>query len=232
MHYAEIAIDRIIPATPADGAAWQPFRIVHISRPIDGLVTIEAQHVSYALAATVALPVDITSKFAQAAFDAIKAQAKPETPFTFSSPVQNSLAAHYVLQQPVSLRAAIGGMEGSILDLYGGELEWNRWNVNLWSARGSDSGVTIEYGKNMTAITADTDARSLVTGAIAFAKKYDEVRVGAPAYSSNADLYAYKHMKILDLSGDSDELPTVAELTAAAQQYVAASSVGKLATTI
>lgn len=231
LHYAEIAIDRIILATPADGADAQPFRIVHISRPIDGLVTIEAQHVSYALASTVALPVDITSKYAQAAFDAIKAQAKPETPFTFNSPVQNSLAAHYVLQQPVSLRAAIGGMEGSILDLYGGELEWNRWNVNLWSARGSDSGVTIEYGKNMMAITADTDARSLVTGAIAFAKKDDEVRCGEPAYAENADLYAYRHMAILDLSSD-DSFPTVAELTAAAQQYVAASSVGKLATTI
>lgn len=231
LHYADIDVDRIILATPADGADAQPFRIVHISRPIDGIVSIEAQHVSYALAATVALPVDVTSKSAQLAFNAIKEQSKPATTFTFYSSVQKQLAARFTLQQPVSLRAAIGGMEGSVLDLYGGELEWDRWRVNLWESRGSDSGVTIEYGKNMTAITADTDARSIVTGAIAFAKNADEVRCGEPAYAATANLYAHKHMTLIDLSS-ADPFPTVAELTAAAQQYVAASSVGQLATTI
>lgn len=233
LHYSAIAIDRIILATPSDGATPQPFRIVHISRPIDGLVTIEAQHLSYETASTIVTPLDITSKYSQDAFDALESHTVPPLAnFTFYGFAENATPAHFSIKQPTSLRSAIGGMEGSVLDLYGGELAYDKWEIKLVDARGSDSGVTIEYGKNMTAITADTDARSLITGAIAFAKKNDEVRVGAPAYSSNADLYAYKRMKILDLSGDADELPTVSQLTAAAQQYVAASSVGKLETTI
>ena len=231
LHYKELSVDRIILARPADGVKAQPFRIVYISRPIDGLVTIEAQHVSYQLASTIVLPVDITSKYAQEAMDALKAHAEPETSFSFVSAIARASAVNYAIKKPTSIRSAIGGTEGSLIDTFGGELEWDQWTVKLLSARGADSGVTIEYGKNMTAITAETDARNLITGALAFAEKDGEVRCGAPAYSQHYPLYADKHMTLLDLSSN-DPFPTVAELTAAAQQYVSASNIGQLATTI
>lgn len=231
LHHEELSIDRIILARPADGVKVQPFRIVHISRPIDGLVTVEAQHVSYQLASTITLPVDVTSKYAQEAMDALKANATPAMQFSLISAIQRASAEHYVIKKPTSIRNAIGGFEGSLLDVFGGELEWDQWTVKLLSARGVDSGVTIEYGKNMTAITADTDARNLITGALAFAEKDGVVRCGEPAYSQYYPLYADKHMTLLDLSSN-DPFPTVSELTAAAQQYVSASNIGQLATTI
>lgn len=47
----------------------------------------------------------------------------------------------------MSIRACLGGTEGSVLDVWGGEYEWDMFDVILHSKRGKDNGVVIEYGK-------------------------------------------------------------------------------------
>ena len=43
----EIKYSRIIYATPADGKRPQPFRIYRITKPLSGVVEIDAEHISY-----------------------------------------------------------------------------------------------------------------------------------------------------------------------------------------
>lgn len=57
----------------------------------------------------------------------------------------------------MSVRAVLGGTEGSVLDVWGGEYEWDMFDVILHSKRGKDNGVVIEYGKNLTDVEQDND---------------------------------------------------------------------------
>ena len=48
-YYDEIKLASVILAQPGDGREAQPFSIYKISRPIRGIVTVYAQHISYQL---------------------------------------------------------------------------------------------------------------------------------------------------------------------------------------
>ena len=49
IHYADIALSCLIFATPSDGKDPEPFRIYKISRPLNGRITVNAEHISYQL---------------------------------------------------------------------------------------------------------------------------------------------------------------------------------------
>ena len=51
MNYSEIKRERIIKAKPSDTGSPQAFRIYRVTTPINGIVKIYAQHISYDLAA-------------------------------------------------------------------------------------------------------------------------------------------------------------------------------------
>ena len=55
-HYGLITKECIIKAKPNDNAADQAFRIYRITKPLNGIVTIYGQHISYDLANVPVLP--------------------------------------------------------------------------------------------------------------------------------------------------------------------------------
>ena len=69
--------------------------------------------------------------------------------------------------EPSSIRSRLGGTRGSILDTYGGEYEWDGYTIKLHSERGSDKGVTLRYGKNITDITQEENIENTITISIA-----------------------------------------------------------------
>lgn len=70
----------------------------------------------------------------------------------------------------VSARAALGGVSGSVLDVYGGEYEFDNHTIKLHKARGKDRGVRIAYGRNMTELKCDIDMDSAYTGIYGYVK--------------------------------------------------------------
>ena len=56
VHYSDIVNEAIICAIPADGEDAQPFRIYKISRPINGKISVYAEHLSYQLSHIVVMP--------------------------------------------------------------------------------------------------------------------------------------------------------------------------------
>lgn len=160
-HYSDIALDTIILAQPADGKDPQPFQVYKISTPINDIVTISAQHISYRLSFIPVAP--LTTTGASSTLNGLKTNSIVEHPFAVWTDIDNT-TSKYSRLYPSSFRECIGGTEGSFLDVFGGEIEWDKFNVNLRLHRGSDKGVRISYSKNLTDFKNEEDNNGVITG--------------------------------------------------------------------
>lgn len=232
VHYVDIVESRIILAVPFDGGQAQPFMIYKISRPINGIVTINAQHISYILSGVVVTPFTATTP--QQALSLLKQKSVGDNPFNFTSDVTSS--GSMTVENPTAARSVLAGQSGSILDTWKtGEYEFNRFDVAFRSRRGSDNGVTLRYGKNITDLTSALDMTNVYTGIVPYSGNGEE-RIMLPevaVYSSHAGDYPYKILKPVDFTNDFTEAPpTVEQLRAAAQSYVTSNAGWKLKNTI
>ena len=82
-HYGLITKECIIKAKPNDTAADQAFRIYRITKPLNGIVTIYGQHISYDLANVPVLPfrrrVALLSSFSRSSLPEIHASRAGRT---------------------------------------------------------------------------------------------------------------------------------------------------------
>lgn len=218
-YYKEIEEERIIVAQPRPGASGQPFRVWNITRPLNGVVTVYARHISYELNKIVAMP--FTAESCAAAFVAMKSAAATTCQFEFWT--DKVVSATMNVRQPSEMRGLLGGQQGSILDVYGaGEYEFDGYTVKLWQNRGVESGVTIRYGKNLTALSDSTDTTNVYTGIVPFyhSELATVVLPERVVWGEHRDDYPYAMTKVVDFSSDFETPPSVAQLRTAAQNYI------------
>ncbi len=224
---ADLVIDRYVKAKPNASAANQFFHIRKVSKPINGMFTVSCEHISYALSGY-PVPTVSASGNAQVAINAILTAAKnqlgKDTGFSVAT-TDITLSSSIALTN-VSARAALGGVSGSVLDVYGGEYEFDNHTIKLHKARGKDRGVRIAYGRNMTELKCDIDMDSAYTGIYGYVK------------NDNVDLHSYKavtnssgiNAKTLirdfssDFSGGDSEI-TQSGLDSAVSAYAAANDI-------
>ena len=163
-HYGLITKECIIKAKPNDTAADQAFRIYRITKPLNGIVTIYGQHISYDLANVPVLPFSTESRSPQLILSQLLAG---DTRFTGRTDYSDAKA--FSVTQPKSVRACLGGTEGSMLSKWHGEFEWDNFTVKFHSHRGQKTGVVIEYGKNLTALEQDEDNSGVYTALLPYA---------------------------------------------------------------
>jgi len=163
-HYGLITKECIIKAKPNDTAADQAFRIYRITKPLNGIVTIYGQHISYDLANVPVLPFSTESRSPQRILSQLLAG---DTRFTGWTDYSDAKA--FSVTQPKSVRACLGGTEGSMLSKWYGEFEWDNFTVKFHSHRGRKTGVVIEYGKNLTAMEQDEDNSGVYTALLPYA---------------------------------------------------------------
>lgn len=242
-HYADIQKRRIIFCKPNPYDDPQPFRIYAITKPINGVVTIHAAHLSYDTSGSIVklFPADAGS--ASAAMSYLKAYSIPSTPFTFFTNVGTS--GTMSVPKPASIRSLLGGSDGSLLDIFGGEYLFDKWNISLLSSRGENRGVTIRYGKNMTDLSQEENDTDFYTAVYPY--WYSEAEDGGlVTLTENNGIVngpgTYDFVKIypLDLSGEdfsktstddegnevTIEKPTAEELLAAANRYIVNNKIG------
>ena len=230
IHFSDIAHSRIIYAQPADGKSKQPFRIYYISKPIDGISEIKAEHISYQLSHIPLKPFEASS--VGEALAGLKVNAAEACPFTFWT--DKTTVASFKVTAPESIRAKLGGEEGSILDAYGGEYEFDGYTVKLHNARGQNRNVTLRYGKNITDIHQEENIANTYTGVMPYwagasENSEEEEIVCLPEYvihSANASNFPYQRTIALDLSGEFEEKPTVEQLRTRARAYMTANAIG------
>ena len=170
--FSELKNERLIKAKPNDTSKEQLFRIYRITTPINGIVTIYAQHISYDLSNIAELV--WSSAMISPSLAMSRLFTKTATTHNFKCSTDFSTAKPFSVSKPKSVRACLGGSEGSMLDLWGGEYEWDNFNVILHSKRGKDNGVVIEYGKNLTDMEQDNDFTDVYTDILPYAVFSDE----------------------------------------------------------
>ena len=165
--YKELATERIVKAKPNDTASDQAFRIYRIATPINGEVTVYAQHISYDLSNVAALQWSDANISAPLAME--KVFSNTATPHNFTCQTDYSSAKPFSVAKPQSVRACLGGVAGSFLDLWGGEYEWDNFKVIHHQGRGQHTGVVIEYGKNLTDLEHDNENTDVYTDLLPYA---------------------------------------------------------------
>lgn len=156
-----ITEDAVIKAKPNDKDDDQLFRIYKSGKPIGGVNTYYAEHISYELNMNPVCRPKISGKNAQEAITQLLEEAVVENNYTAWSDIttRNSTQIDDVL----SVRNILGGTEGSILDVWGGEYQFDNFTVKLHKSRGSDTGATIRYGKNLISAEQERNIGDVIT---------------------------------------------------------------------
>lgn len=222
MNYDRIKCGRIIAVEHDETNDVQPFDIVGYSRPINGVVTFHAVHISYRQTALTVSGTNIQSL--SDAFTLL-GTSDPANPFVYWTDKTSSGYLGAGDGVPHSVRQVLGGMEGSILDAYGGEYEWDKWTVRLWDSRGSLRNFTIRYGVNLTNYEEELDYSNTYTSVIPYwvgqdndgndvIVKGDMVSASYPSFNGTGRCIP------LDLSEKYETKPTKATLETAGLAYI------------
>lgn len=214
--YDEIKQRSIIFAKPSPAQSEQPFRVYRITKPLNKVVTIYAAHISYDLSG---IPVtNFTSQSVQAALTALTTSSVISNPFTFWSDKTNSGVME--IETPTPCRTILS----NILDVYGGEYEFDKYTVKLHSQRGFDNGVSIKYGKNLTDLEQDENCSNVYTGVLPYWTGNETTVSGSVVNAPGT--YDFTRILPVDFTSDFEEQPSTTQLDNAATNYISANNIG------
>lgn len=209
--FNDIRIGRIIGVTHDDSGDIQPFDIVSFERPIDGVVTFHAVHISYRQSYHTVTGKNINSL---AAAFTLLGNATPTNPFTYQTDKTSTGYLASADGVPKTVRQMLGGVEGSILDAYGGEYEWDRFSVILHSARGQYRDFSIRYGVNMTDYNEKLDSSGTYMACVPYWTDGTVTVVGDKQTASGTTITNRGECVPLDVSEKFENKPTKAQVNA------------------
>lgn len=213
-HFDDIIPGRIIYTTHDETRIPQPFDIISYSRPINGVVTFHAVHISYRQNYLTCYGSNINS--ISQAFQ-LFGTAQPSNPFSYDADFTSNAFMAAADTTPRSVRQMIGGVEGSFLDAYGGEIEWDRFNVHFLRQRGIKRDFAIRYGVNMLDFNDDTDYSGSYSSCIPFWHGQDSTGseitvIGSRVDYSGTSYNGRNDCVPLDLTEKFESQPTSAQL--------------------
>ena len=224
IHFEDIADRTIIKAKADQFRDPQLFRVYAISKPMNGIVTVLAEHISYDLSGIPVKPFSASS--ASSALMGLKNNAVIDCQFDFWT--DKATQANFKVSVPASIRSRLSGVSGSILDAYGGEYEFDNYTVKLHNNRGMNRGVSIRYGKNLTDIQQDQNCSNVATGVYPYWVDINgENLVELPEKIINAPgTYNFVKIRTLDLSGAFETQPTAEQIRSKTESYIKNNNIG------
>jgi phage-related protein len=219
-HYEDILIGRTIAVTHDDTGDIQPFDIVGLTRPIDGVVTYHCVHISYRQNYIVVSPDKNSWDSTNMVWYTCKYGSVPPSPFNYSSDehIYGYCACADGLAH--SIRQMLGGMEGSVLDTYGGEFIFDKWDVRLVRARGTTRDFTIRYGVNMLEYNDEIDSTNAYSSCVPYWANGDDIVVGTRITGQGTTPTGRGECLPLDLTNKFKTKPTVAQMNTEARKYM------------
>lgn len=219
--FSQLVERALVVAKPDPISNDQAFRIYRIVKSMKDTVTVYAEHISYDLSGVPVKP--FTAQDVGTAFIKLKENMVVDNPFSFVT--DKTTTVKMSLPIPYSARSILGGVEGSILDIYRGEYEWDNFAVHLWNRRGADRGVHIRYGKNLTNFEQDSKCSNMYTAVYPYWTQEGDTVIGSlVTVIENA---GYNKILSLDLSENFQQKPTVEKLNQAAQSYISSHDLDK-----
>lgn len=213
-HFSSLSVGSVLKLMTNEGL--QMFRVYQITKPINGVCSVYAHHITYDLAKAPVMP--FTATGATNVVNGLVSHMASTYEFTMITDIVNALSV-FTLTEPKYFRECLGGYQGSVLDVFGGEYEWDNTTVKLLAHRGSDNGVQIRYGKNLTDIQQETNIESMYDAVIGYATVNDITTTGTVQMITQVS--SPKTM-IVDFSDefDDDETVTVEKLNTLALNYI------------
>lgn len=212
---------------------WQTFEITRINRRSDAIIEIWADHISMRLAKTMIKPkVEIHDADAETALRRWVSQLVGDDEWEVWSNIDTVGSTAWSVDSVENARQALGGTRGSILDVWGGEFEFDNKRVNLWQNLGRKTPVVLEYGRNITKIEKENKEETVYTSIYPFARAEEDNIITIPNYVVDGkyiDMYDHKKIKLVDFSGEFDteeNKPTAEKLQKLAEKYVEQNDVG------
>lgn len=220
-HYEDLKNSGLIKVTVGDGSE-QIFRVYYCSEEINFTVQMKAQHISYDLSKIVVKP--FTATGAVNVKNQLVSHILGSYPFATWTDITNTTST-FTLDIPRSFRECLGGWEGSVLDVFRCEYEWDNLTVKMYARRGADNGVRIAYGKNLTDFVQEQNNENVYDGVYGYAV-VDEVTYEASNYYNKTGATTPKILNV-DFSSDyqSGQVPTAAELLQKATDYATNNSI-------
>lgn len=228
----------------------QTFEIVRVVKDSSSTIKIYAQHISHKLEY---MSVRHGIKVSGTADLALKTWAKNligDYRFDTWSDIDTVLPITFLVDKMENARLALGGVEGSILDIWGGEYEFDNQTVRLHKRLGRRAPTVLEYGRNILSAESDESIESAYTSVVPFAtytpesqegesRQQDPVLVTIPeSYvdSKYVSMYANRRIKVVDFSGEfkdegtgeskKKDIPTPEKLKALAVKYMDSNRIG------
>ena len=228
----------------------QTFEIVRIVKDSSSTIKIYAQHISHKLEY---MSVRHGIKVSGTADLALKTWAKNlvgDYHFDTWSDIDTVLPITFLVDKMENARLALGGVEGSILDIWGGEYEFDNQTVRLHKRLGRRAPTVLEYGRNILSAESDESIESAYTSVVPFAtytpesqegdsRQQDPILVTIPeSYvdSKYVSMYANRRIKVVDFSSDfkdegageskKKDIPTPEKLKALAVKYMDNNRIG------
>ena len=227
----------------------QTFEISRIVKDSSNIVKIYGQHISHKLEYMVLRNATVFSGSAYSALSIWKGALIGDLTFDVWSDIQTANKGMFDISKMENARLALGGVEGSILDLYGGEYEFDNTTIRLHKQLGRTAPTVLEYGRNILSAELDETIESAYTSVLPFAtytpdkpesdtsdNQPDPVTVTLPdnyVDSKYKALYAHRRIKVVDFSsefstdGKKKSLPTPDKLRKIANDYMVRNEIGK-----
>ena len=227
----------------------QTFEISRIVKDSSNIVKIYGQHISHKLEY---MAVVNGRPFSGSAFTALAIWHNAtigDLRFDVWSDIQTTGKGVFDISKMENARQALGGVEGSILDIYGGEYEFDNMTVRLHKQLGRIAPTVLEYGRNILSAELDETIESAYTSVLPFAtytpdkpegdtsdSQPDPVTVTLPENyvdSKYKALYAHRRIKVVDFSSEfksdskSKDIPTPDKLRKIATDYMERNAIGK-----
>ena len=227
----------------------QTFEISRIVKDSSNIVKIYGQHISHKLEYMVLRNATAFSGSAFSALGIWKGALIGDLTFDVWSDIQTTGKGVFDISKMENARLALGGVEGSILDIYGGEYEFDNMTVRLHKQLGRTAPTVLEYGRNILSAESDETIESAYTSVLPFAtytpdkpegdtsdSQPDPVTVTLPENyvdSKYKAIYAHRRIKVVDFSSEfksdskSKDIPTTDKLRKMATDYMDKNAIGK-----
>lgn len=227
----------------------QTFEISRIVKDSSNIVKIYGQHISHKLEYMVLRNATAFSGTAYNALAIWKNSLIGDLTFDVWSDIQTSNRGLFDISKMENARLALGGVEGSILDLYGGEYEFDNMTIRLHKQLGRTAPTVLEYGRNILSAESDETIESSYTSVLPFAtytpdrpegstddSQPDPITVTIPENyvdSKYKALYAHRRIKVVDFSSEfsteskKKNIPNADKLRKLATDFMEKNAIGK-----
>lgn len=156
--YKYIQNNNFIAVPTPDFDELQLYRIYDTKKSMSGhSITAYARHIEFDLAKNIIFNKTITAYNGQQALDRIL----ENTPFTGHSDIAIQDVRQYKMRSVLNTIA--GSEDDSFINVWGGEISCNNYNLTINTKRGKDAGIRVTFGYNLEDIEEDLNFDDVVT---------------------------------------------------------------------